>query len=109
MKPDRMCNFFNMHHWTIIRLSALVLLGVLTVIVLVLVLPQVDLLDTAFHSGTAPIAVHARATAKPHFQTLSCLFVFFLSAAGVAIQRYDTQLLTGGIREFQILNHCFRC
>jgi len=104
-----MCILFTMRHWTISRLSVCLLLGVLTVIVLVQVLPQVDLLDTAFHSGTAPIAVHARGTAKPAFQTLPGLFVFFLLVAGVAIQLSEHQLLTSGTREVRIFTHCFRC
>jgi hypothetical protein len=32
---------------------------------LIVVLPDVDLLDTAFQRGTAPIAVHAQATTAP--------------------------------------------
>jgi hypothetical protein len=98
-----------MWRWTINRKAVLLLLGVLTVIVLVLVLPQVDLLDTAFHSGTAPIVVHARGTAKPAFQTLPDLSVFCLSAAGIAVQRSERLVLTTGIRKVQLLNHCFRC
>src|SRR6476660_8014204 len=89
MRPAGMYILSRMRHWTICRPSVLVLLGVLTVIVLVLVLPQVDLLDTAFHNGTAPIAVHARGTAKPVLQTLLGLFVCYLSVASAAIQRSE--------------------
>jgi hypothetical protein len=32
---------------------------------LIVVLPDVDLLDTAFHQDTAPVVVHARATSAP--------------------------------------------
>jgi hypothetical protein len=32
---------------------------------LIVVLPDVDLPDTAFHRGTAPIVVHAQATSAP--------------------------------------------
>src|SRR5215469_637231 len=109
MSPQRMCTLFRVRYWTISRQSVFLLLGVLTVIVLVLVLPQVDLLDTAFHSGTAPIAVHARGTAKPAFQTVPGLFIFFLSAFGIAAQRFERLPLSNGIREVQALNHCFRC
>jgi len=104
-----MCTLFTMRHWTISRQSVFLLLGVLTVVVLVLVLPQVDLLDTAFNSGTAPIAVHARGTAKPAFQTFPSLLIFFLSSVGIACQRSERLLLSIGIRETQVLNHCFRC
>jgi hypothetical protein len=102
-----MCTLFRMRQWTICRQSVFVLLGVLIVIVLVLVLPQVDLLDTAFHRGTAPIVVHAQGTSKPAFQTLLALFVFFMSAVGVAIQRSERLSLSMAVLE--VLNRCFRC
>lgn len=41
------------------------LLMQLSVITLVLVLPQVDLLDTAFQNDSEPLAVHALAVAAP--------------------------------------------
>jgi hypothetical protein len=97
-----------MGNWRIGRWSVILLSGVLIVTVLVLVLPQVDLLDTAFRLGTAPIAVHAQGTAKPTFQTLSALFVFFLFASGVTDQRAEDRILVG-IQEVQILNQVFRC
>jgi hypothetical protein len=55
-----------------IRPSALcILLCVLVSILLVQALPQVDLLDTAFHRGTAPVVIHSQATAAPAWITLS--------------------------------------
>jgi hypothetical protein len=54
-----------MRNWTIKPGTLLVLIGLLTVILLVLVLPQVDLLDTAFQRGTSPVTVHSEATAAP--------------------------------------------
>ena len=46
--------------------SSLILLGsVVFVILLLVVLPDVDPLDTAFQRGTAPISVHAQATSVP--------------------------------------------
>jgi hypothetical protein len=109
MKRKPPCIVFNMGQWTIDRWSLAVLLGALIVIALVLVLPQVDLLDTAFHLGTAPILIHSQGTAKPAFQVLSALFIFFLFATGVADQRSENRLLMIGIHEVQILQHCFRC
>jgi hypothetical protein len=58
-----------MRNWTIKSGALLVLLGLLTVILLVLVLPQVDLLDTAFQLGTSPVTVHSQATAGPVVST----------------------------------------
>jgi hypothetical protein len=37
---------------------------------LIVVLPDVDLPDTAFHRGTAPIVVHTQATAGPPAATV---------------------------------------
>src|SRR5437879_443553 len=54
-----------MERWTINRTSLLILASVIFVMLVIVVLPFVDLLDTAFHSGTAPAAVHARATSTP--------------------------------------------
>ena len=104
-----MCTLFRMRQWTISRQSVCLLLGVLTIVVLVLVLPQVDLLDTAFHRGTSPIVVHAQGTSKPASQALLNLFVFFLSAVGVAIQRSRRLSLSMALHDVGVLNHCFRC
>lgn len=47
-----------------------VLLGTLAVIVLIVVLPQVDLLDTAFHRNTSPLSIRARVN-SPAFSVLT--------------------------------------
>jgi hypothetical protein len=98
-----------MGEWTINRGSVILLLGVLTVIVLVLVLPQVDLLDTAFQRGTAPIVIHAQGTERPAFQILSLLLIFFLFKTGLADQRSENRLLIMSTHAVRILNHCLRC
>lgn len=109
MKRKQPCTVFNMGQWTIERRSVILLIAVLTVITLVLVLPQVDLLDTAFHLGTAPILIHAQGTSKPAFQALPGLFIFILCATGVANKRSENRLLITGIHKVQILQHCLRC
>lgn len=109
MKGKQPCIVLDMGQWTIDRWSLTLLLGALIVITLVLVLPQVDLLDTAFHLGTAPILIHSQGTAKPAFQVLPSLFIFFLGVTGVANKRSENRLLTIGIHEVQILQRCFRC
>jgi hypothetical protein len=76
---------------------------------LVLVLPQVDLLDTAFQRGTAPIAIHAQGTGRPAFQIISLLLIFFVLKTGLADQRSENRLLTTSTHAVRILNHCFRC
>jgi hypothetical protein len=54
-----------MDRWTINPSRLFVLLSLLFLIFLILVLPQVDLPDTAFHRGTAPVDVHSRVTSAP--------------------------------------------
>lgn len=56
---------FVMGSFTIRPLGLAVLFGFLAVITLILVLPQVDLLDTAFQRSTSPLAIHARSTTAP--------------------------------------------
>ncbi len=109
MQYQRPCIFLNVDHWTITSRSVILLLGVLLVIFLVLILPQVDLLDTAFHLGTAPIVVHSIATARPFFQTLSVLVAFVLCLTGIADHRSQHRLLLIGIHKIQVFNHSFRC
>jgi hypothetical protein len=57
-------------------------MGVLLAILLVQALPQVNLLDTAFHRNTAPVVVHSQATAAPIW-----------ASAGVTINRTCKQCL----------------
>ena len=54
-----------MSRWNV-KTSTLILLGsVVFVVLLLVVLPNVDPPDTAFHRGTAPVVVHAQVTAAP--------------------------------------------
>jgi len=54
----------------------LILGCIVSVMLLIVVLPDVDLPDTAFHQGTAPIVVHTRATMAPLAIALAALFLF---------------------------------
>jgi hypothetical protein len=60
-----------MGRWTIKRPALAALLAVLFLICLILVLPDVDLPDAAFHGGTAPVAVQARSLAPPSLVTVA--------------------------------------
>jgi len=54
-----------MAQWNI-KASTLLILGcVVFLMLLIVVLPDVDLPDTAFHRGTAPVVVHTQATSAP--------------------------------------------
>lgn len=103
------CIFLGVGYWTINRRSVALLLGVLIAILLVLVLPQVDLLDVAFHLGTAPILVHSTATGRPAFQTVSVLLAFFLPQSEVVDHKSHCLLRPISIYKIQKLHHFFRC
>jgi hypothetical protein len=47
------------------RWSWAVLVFELLLITIILILPQVDIPDTAFHCGTAPVLAKARLTSQP--------------------------------------------
>lgn len=51
--------------WNVAPVVSFALLGILLIIGLIQVLPQVDLPDTAFHEDTAPVVTKFRATAAP--------------------------------------------
>jgi hypothetical protein len=54
-----------MSRWKIKASTLIILSCVLFVMLLIVVLPDVDLLDTAFHRDTAPVVIHAQATSAP--------------------------------------------
>src|SRR4051812_46309069 len=64
-----------MKQWNISS-AALFVLGFLVVLMLlIVVLPDnVDLPDTAFHRGTAPVLVHSQATSAPAAVTVAAVF-----------------------------------
>jgi hypothetical protein len=57
------------------KTSTLILLGsVVFVVLLLVVLPDVDPPDTAFHRGTAPVVVHSQANAAPLVTVVAPVF-----------------------------------
>ena len=65
-----------MSQWNIKASTLFILSCVVFLMLLIVVLPDVDLPDTAFHQGTAPALVHARATAPPPTVAVAALFEF---------------------------------
>jgi hypothetical protein len=63
-----------MSQWNIKRSSVLILLGVFVVMLVIVIAPDWDLPDAAFHRGTAPVVVHALATSAPAAATIASLF-----------------------------------
>jgi hypothetical protein len=71
--PNVRPTFPKVKKWNANPLSLFILGGLLVVIFLILVLPQVDLLDTAFHRGSSPVALKARFTAAPVFAVVAAV------------------------------------
>lgn len=63
-----------MSQWNIKASTLFILSCVVFLMLLIVVLPDVDLPDTAFHRGTAPIVLHAQATAAPAAVTVASVF-----------------------------------
>jgi len=90
--------------------TLVVLVGVLAVITLILVLPQVDLLDTAFQRSTSPLAIRAHSISASQFSTATTIVSFAGSTQVQSFLRTEKQsarALTG--ESLQILNHSLRC
>ena len=63
-----------MSRWNV-NASTLFILSIVVLFMLVIVVhPDVDLPDTAFHRGTAPLVVHAQATTAPPVVVVATLF-----------------------------------
>lgn len=54
-----------MSRWKLGPLGIFILGSLFFLMLLIVILPDVDLPDTAFHRGTAPMVVHSRATSAP--------------------------------------------
>lgn len=54
-----------MSRWNIKPWALFVLGGLVLLMLVILYLPDVDLPDTAFHGGTAPVVAHAKANSAP--------------------------------------------
>jgi len=65
-----------MSRWRIPASTLFVLISMVFIMLLIVYLPDVDLPDTAFHQGTAPLVVHARANAAPPVVAVATLFQF---------------------------------
>ena len=99
-----------MSQWTISPARLFLLGFAVFVILLLVVLPQVDPLDTAFHRGTAPGVVHANATSTPAILSLAVPFYFLQGAVGPEHSHEEPSVTFYSSRRFlRILHHSFRC
>ena len=106
----RLAEHSGMSRWTI-SAARLFLLGfAVFVIVMLVVLPQVDPLDTAFHRGTAPAVVHANATSAPAILSLAVPFHFPQGAVGPGHSHEQPTVTVYSSSKFlRILHHSIRC
>ena len=65
-----------MANWNIKASTLFILSSLVFLMLLIVVLPDVDLPDTAFHRGTAPIVVHTQGTSAPAAVTVAYVFQF---------------------------------
>lgn len=65
-----------MSRWNIKAPTLFILSCLIFVMLLIVVLPDVDLPDTAFHQGTAPLTVQTRARTAPAVMAVAALFQF---------------------------------
>jgi len=99
-----------MARWTIDPSRLFVLLSWLLLITLILVLPQVDLPDTAFHRGTAPVDVHSRITSAPGLLSVSAVIPFSFSAHPGSRRREHSLVLARETSIFlPLLHRSLRC
>jgi hypothetical protein len=102
--------FGAMGRWTIKPSAWLVLMSLLFLIVLILVLPQVDLPDTAFHRGTAPVDVHARVTSAPGLLSMGTVSSFCFSAHTASSCREHVMVLAhASSSSLPLLHRALRC
>jgi hypothetical protein len=99
-----------MERWTINPSRLFVLLSWLVLITLILVLPQVDLPDTAFHRGTAPVDVHSRITSAPGLLSVSAVVPFSFSAHPASHRREHSLVYAHETSGFlPLLHRSLRC
>jgi hypothetical protein len=82
--------FPRVSKWNAKPLTVLILSGLLVIIFLILVLPQVDLLDTAFHRNSSPVALKAQFTSAPVFDVIAAVTS---RNAGFSFKRHDQSFL----------------
>jgi hypothetical protein len=99
-----------MRRWTIKRAALAALLAMLFLVCLILVLPDVDLPDAAFHGGTAPVAVQARSLAAPSPLTVATFAELSFSVQNAGRDSALPVLFTDtSVDSLPILHRSLRC
>lgn len=90
-----------MSRWNISASTLFILSCLIFIMLLIVVLPDVDLPDTAFHGGTAPLVVHARATNGPTVVAVAALFQLPRSSRLSGLSRESGTLATNSPPNFR--------
>lgn len=98
-----------MAKWTISRGALFLLMGFLVLIVVILILPDIDLPDTAFHRGTAPVVEHLRASSAPSLLTVRSLTPLVPSGEAAESRLERTSLSHPTLQSLPILHQSLRC
>jgi len=101
--------FVRMSNWTISRGALILLMAFLVIIVVILILPDIDLMDTAFHRDTAPVLEHSRATSAPSLLTVRILTPTLFSAEAAESNLEQTSLSHSTLQSLPILHQSLRC
>jgi len=98
-----------MASWTINRGALILLMGLFALIVLILILPDIDLPDTAFHRGTAPVVEHSQASSAPSLLTVRILARLFVAHEATALQGEHSFSSHQTLQSLPILHQSLRC
>jgi hypothetical protein len=109
MRRNQAGTLRKVDNWTIRPVLLCLLAGILLVLLLVQVLPQVDLPDTAFQRETAPATVHSQATAPPTFQVSLGSPSPLPQVTVVSQQRPEADFPLEATESFPVLHRSLRC
>lgn len=99
-----------MSRWKLGPWGIFILGSLFFLMLLIVILPDVDLPDTAFHRGTAPVVVHTRATAAPASVNVAPALQAHGVLANVVATSHPAELDTGSDPNFRpILLRTIRC
>jgi hypothetical protein len=109
-KPPQFIFQSTMGRWTIKPSVRATLLGMLFLVFLILVLPDVDLPDAAFHGGTAPVMLHARAVTPPSLLTVAAFIPISLPAKALGhLSARSISVSPVSVDSLPILHRSLRC
>jgi hypothetical protein len=86
--------------WNLKPSDLCILLCMFVLMLLIVVLPDIDLPDTAFHRGTAPLVVHTRATSSPPAIAVASAVPFLITAESFHFPREERAAAHSAVSNF---------